>query len=162
MNKVAYPYLPETARISYVPPDDGYMLAAREIAQQKSLDKVMPTGAVVVRDSKIIGRGANGSDYHAENQCERVKRGIPTGQGYELCEGCSPKNHAELRATENAKANGYDPAGADLYLWGHWWCCESCWRAMIAVGIAKVYLMEGSEILFNKEAEGNIVGRQFA
>jgi len=91
-----------------------------------------------------------------------VKRGIPTGQQYELCEGCHPKNHSEPRAIADAKKNGHDTKGADLYLWGHWWACETCWQTMIAAGIKNFYLMEGSEKLFNKSHPKNIIGKQFA
>lgn len=49
----------------------------------------------------------------------------------------------------------------DLYLWGHWWFCEPCWNAMIEAGIRDVYLLENSEVLFNKAHPENIIGRQF-
>ena len=57
--------------------------------------------------------------------------------------------------------SGHNTKGADLYLWGHWWCCESCWNVMISAGIRNVYLLENSEILFNKANADNIVGHQF-
>lgn len=148
-------------QIGYVPADNQFIIAAKEFSKKNSLDKAMPTGSVVVKDGQIIGRGANGSNYHETHVCERVRLNIPTGQGYELCEGCHPKNHSEPRAIANAKAEGHDTHGAEIYLWGHWWCCEACWNAMIDAGITKVNLMQDSDILFNKEAEGNIVGRQF-
>ena len=154
-----YPYLPEERTILYVPADDAWMLLAREHALARSLDQAVKTGSVVVKDGVVIGRGANGSDYHKTNVCERVKRGIPTGQGYELCEGCHPKNHSEPRAIADALQNGHETGGADLYLWGHWWCCEPCWRAIIEGNIRHVYLMEGSERLFNREHPDNILGR---
>lgn len=157
-----YPYMPAEGRIDYVPADNEYIQAAKQFSRANSLDKVMPTGTVLVKDGKIIGYGANGSDYHDKYGCERVRRGIPTGQGYELCEGCHPKNHSEPRAIADAKARGNDTNGAEAYLWGHYWCCESCWNAMLAAGVKQVYLQENADILFNKEAPGNIVGKQFA
>lgn len=160
--QIAYPYLPEDGTISYVPADDEFMQTAKEVAREQSLDSTMPTGSVIVKNGKVVGRGANGSDYHKTHECERVRLGVPTGQGYELCEGCSPKNHSEPRAIADAKANGADTNGAELYLWGHWWCCEPCWNAMLSAGIKMVHLLERSEVLFNKEADGNVVGRQFA
>jgi deoxycytidylate deaminase len=101
------------------------------------------------------------SDYHELHGCERIRQGIPTGQGYELCEGCHPKNHSEPSAIADAVSRDEDTRGADLYLWGHWWFCESCWDAMIAAGIRNVYLLEHSEVLFNKAHPGNSIGRQF-
>lgn len=136
------------------------MAQARHYAQTHSKDEVMPTGAIIVGpDGGLVkGFGANGSDYHKSHGCERVRQHVPTGEGYELCEGCSPENHAEVRAIKSVKESAQ---GADLYLWGHWWCCKTCWNKMIEAGIKNVYLLEGSEILFNKEHPDNIVGRQF-
>jgi deoxycytidylate deaminase len=162
MHNIKYPYLPEGRTIEYVPADNQFIRCARFFARLQSLDRTMPGVAVVVRNYEILGIGANGSDYHSKHGCERVRRGCPTGQGYELCEGCHPKNHDEPRAIVNAGTLGNDPQGTDLYLWGHWWCCQWCWDAMIEAGINNVYLTEQSEVLFNKEHPDNIVGRQFS
>ena len=158
---IEYPYIPTGRVFIYVSADNPFMIEAKEYARTHSLDETVQTGAVIVKEGTVIGRGANGSDYHKEHGCERVKRGIPTGQSYELCEGCDPKNHAEPRAIADAKKNGYDTHGANLYLWGHWWACEPCWNAMIEAGIENVHLMEGSERLFNKKHSDTIIGRQF-
>lgn len=158
---ITYPFLPEGKEIHYVPSDNQYMREARLYAKEHSLDKTMPGAAVIVKDGVVIGRGANGSTYHENNVCERVVQNCPSGQGYELCEGCHPKNHSEPSAILNAKENGADPAGSDIYLWGHWWCCEPCWKTMIEHNINNVYLMEESDVLFCKEHPDNIVGRQF-
>jgi len=159
---VKYPFMHTKGKVGYVPADNKYMQAAKKVAREKSLDKVMPTGTVIVLNGEIIGRGANGSEYHDKFGCERVRLNIPTGQGYELCEGCHPKNHSEPTAIRDAHEAGHDTNDAEAYLWGHWWCCEPCWNAMIDNGIAKVYLMEDSEHLFNKLSPRNIVGKQFA
>lgn len=156
---IQYPYLPNDRTICYVPADNLFMVAARAHALEHSLDEAVKTGSVIVKETVVIGWGANGSEYHRTNICERVKRNIPTGQGYELCEGCHPKNHSEPRAIAAAQAAGHDPRGADLYLWGHWWCCEPCWQAIIRAGILDVYLLEGSERLFNKTHPENILGK---
>jgi deoxycytidylate deaminase len=145
---IQYPYMPEGKTIEYVPADNVFMQEAKAYAAAHSLDKNKPTASIIVKDGVVIGRGANGSDYHLTHECERVKRGIPTGQGYELCEGCHPKNHGEPKAVQDARDKGLDTNGADLYLWGHWWCCKPCWDAMIGAGIRQVYLLEGSETTF--------------
>ena len=159
--QIKYPYIPESRVILYVEEDNPYMKETKKYACEHSLDKVMPNGTVIVKNGEVIGRGTNGSSYHETHECERVKLNIPTGQDYELCEGCHPKNHSEPKAIQNAKENGEDTNGADLYLWGHWWCCEPCWNAMIKAGIENVYLLENSEVIFNKENPNNIVGKQF-
>jgi deoxycytidylate deaminase len=135
------------------------MRMAREFALANSLDESVKTGSVVVKGNMIVGQGANGSDYHKNNGCERVKRNMPTGTGYELCEGCHPMNHSEPRAIANAQERGFDLNGAELFLWGHWWTCEPCWSAIENAGITHVYLLEGSEKLFNKSHPDNILGR---
>ncbi len=162
--KIEYPFLPAGKIILYVPAANKYMKAAKDFAKNHSLDKFMPTGSVVVLDGKVIGRGSNGSDYHEKYGCERVKKGIPTGEGYELCEGCHPKNHSEPRAIEDALRNHsiQEMEKAELYLWGHWWACEPCWNSILSVGIKKVYLEEDSQNNYNKLHPHNLVGQQFA
>lgn len=160
-SKISYPYLPEERLIKYVPSHDTYMIVARILAQVNSLDKTMPGAAVVAKDRHIIGMGANGSEYHKTHQCQRVLLGCKSGEGYDLCEGCHPKNHSEAKAITSAKNQGFKTGGADLYLWGHWWCCKDCWDRMTEAEIMNVYLLENSEMLFNKEHPENIVGKQF-
>ncbi|TSC84609.1 MAG: hypothetical protein G01um101417_140 [Parcubacteria group bacterium Gr01-1014_17] len=146
---IQYPYLPEGRTVEYVSADNQFMRAAHEYALAHSLDDFQKTGSVVVKNGRIIGQGANGNRYHQEHGCERVRQRIPTGERYDLCEGCNPKNHSEPKALEDAISHGEDTRGADLYLYGHWWCCKPCWDAMLAAGIKNVYLLEGSEKLFN-------------
>ena len=136
------PYLPEGRTLKYVGEGNIFMQEAKDFALSHSLDSKHRTGAVVVRDGVIIGRGANGSGYHDENGCERKRKGVPTGERYDLCDGCSPKNHAEPSAIRDAVSHKFSTKDADLYLWGHWWCCKDCWDAMILAGIKDVYLME--------------------
>lgn len=150
---IKYPYLPRSRQIEYVRPSNAFMMKAKEEASTHSLDDNVKTGAVVVSGNMVIGLGANGSEYHSRHGCRRVELHIPTGQGYELCEGCHPKNHAEVSAINDAIAedNRDKLKDASIYLWGHWWCCKYCWDSMIEAGIKHVYLMEGSETVFNRE-----------
>jgi deoxycytidylate deaminase len=158
-----YPFIPKGRKINYVDESNKFIQAAKKFAQENSLDENMPTGSVVVFQNKVVGRGANGSDYHEKHGCERVRRGIPTGEGYELCEGCHPKNHSEPKAIKDAKKNNpdIDFGKSDLYLWGHWWACEPCWNAIDEVGIRNIHLVSDSHKHFNKQHPENIVGRQF-
>ncbi len=140
------PYLPKDREILYVSEEHPFLQAAKETAITQSQDPAHPTGAVLVKGDEIIGRGANGNDHHEKNGCERKRQNIPTGEGYDLCMGCAPTSHAEQSAICDAKAQGHDTNGADCYLYGHWWACESCWNAMIAAGIRNVYLCESVAI----------------
>jgi len=148
--KKELPYLPKSREILYVPSDNKFMLAAKKYAEENSQDSAFKTGAVIVSDGKIIGRGANGSDFHEKIGCVRKFFHAPTGKFYWLCPGCSPQNHAEQSAIKDALKNKSPQpplsrggvGGADLYLWGHWWCCQSCWEKMIEAGIRNVYLEE--------------------
>lgn len=162
MPDINYPYLPGGRTILYVPATHQCMVLARQIAQRQSLDKVMPTAALIIKNKVIIGSGVNGSNYHRKHQCQRIILGCKTGQGYEFCEGCHPNNHSERRAIQDTRSRGHDTKGADLYLWGHWWCCQPCWEAITNTEITNVFLVNNSEVLFNKEHPDNIVGRQFA
>jgi len=131
----------------YVGADNEFMMAAKEAAETLSSDRAHPTGAVIVHKGTIVSRGANGSDYHKKHGCRRKEQNIPTGEGYELCEGCSPRNHAEQSAISKMQQGCEND---DLYLWGHWWCCESCWNRMIAAEIQNVYLTEGAREKFER------------
>lgn len=170
MNKISYPYLPDGRDIKYVSESDQFMAEAKKACKELATDRQHPTGAVLVKEGKVIARAANQSALknekllalHKKGWCVRKILKIPSGQKYWLCLGCaSSKNHAETLVVRNAKKKGVDTKGADLYLWGHWWCCEPCWRAMIEGDIKDVYLLEGSEKFFNPKSPENIIGRQF-
>ncbi len=147
---IVYPYLPAGRTILFVPLDNPYMQEAKKIAEEESTCPWWPTGAVVVRDGVIIGRGSNTGTYRP--MCPRFEQGCKTGEGYELCHDiCMQTGHSEVSSINNAKKNGHDPAGADLYLFGHWWCCQGCWDHMIEHKIKNVFLIDNSHLLFTKD-----------
>lgn len=143
-----------------VPPENEYIGIARRHALSMSMDSLMPCGSVLVRNGDIVGRGANGSLHHEEHGCRRAELGCRSGEGYDLCEGCSPQNHSEATTLACARAWGHDARSCDLFLWGHYWCCDSCWTAMQRAGVRNVYLVQEAGQLFDKRRPGNIVGRQ--
>lgn len=154
-----YPYLPEGRTIEYVPVTDLFMKEAMDMRNNFSTDAYHPTGAVTVLDGAIIGKGANQSalksakliELHKKGWCVRKFLKIPSGQKYWLCPGCSScRHHAETRAVLDAVKKKGSARGADLYLYGHWWCCKPCWDAMIKAGIRNVYLADNAEELFKK------------
>jgi deoxycytidylate deaminase len=167
---INYPYLPEGRIILYVSENNVFMKASIEAARELSKDKLQSTGAVIVKDNQIVGRGANQvffkhpklQELHRKNFCLRKLLKVKSGTKYWLCPACSnSKTHAEAQAILDARRNRKDTSGADLYIWGHWWCCKPCWDAMIKAGVKNVYLLEGSEKLFNSQSLGNVLGKQF-
>jgi deoxycytidylate deaminase len=158
---IVYPYLPKGRTILYVPENNKYMVLAKEYAKKYRSNLAQPSAVVIVKNDEIIGIGSIGNNPAHIKGCVRVILNMPTGQGYELCEGCDPKFHSEPSAINDAKSKGNDTTDADLYMWGHWWCCEPCWNSMISAGIKNVYHLENSEVLFNKSNPDNIVGKQF-
>jgi deoxycytidylate deaminase len=155
--KPAYPYLPDGKEIMYVPADNPYMREAELCHRTLSTDLQHPTGAVVVLNNVIVGKGANQSALknasllrlHKKGWCIRRWFGVPSGKKYWLCPGCSSfRYHAEAQAVHDALSRTSSIAGGDLYLYGHWWCCKPCWDAMITSGIARVYLVENATELF--------------
>ena len=159
--QIKYPYLPEGREILYVPLSNKYMTMAMEYAKEYRSNLAQPSGVVIVKNDEVIGGGSIGNNPAHIKGCVRVTMNMTTGQGYDLCEGCDPKFHSEPTAIRDAHAKGNDTKGADLYMWGHWWCCKGCWDAIISAGINNVYDLEDSEILFNKENPKNILGHQF-
>lgn len=169
--KPKYPYLPEGREILFAPEENIFMQEAKRAARELSTDSLQPTGAVIVKDGEIIGRGANHTwagknktynRLHQKGLCTRKIFNVPSGKGYWACPGCvTNRNHAEASAVRDAKKNEEDTEGADLYLWGHWWCCQPCWESMMGAGIKQVFVHEESASLFQRGTEGNIIGKQF-
>jgi deoxycytidylate deaminase len=153
-----YPYLPEGRFFVYVPITDRLMAETKRLALIHSTDSKQPTGALIVKEGKILGFGANQSRLRSQWMkdlhnilCIRKIFHIKSGTKYYLCPGCASSNmHAEPRGIEDAKKSHADISGADLYHWGHWWCCKPCWDAMIAAGIKDVYLVEGATEQFKR------------
>lgn len=152
-----YPYLPEGRDIKYVPVTNIFMAEAMDARNTLSTEMNHPTGAVGVFDGKIISKEANKSkfrskkliDFHKNKFCIRKFFKIKTGTKYWMCPGCATHHqHSESRVSADLMKKGI--LGADLYLYGHWWCCKPCWDAMIKAGIKNVYLVDNAEELFKK------------
>ncbi len=143
-----FPYLPEGREILYVDSANKFMKEAAELLKSSGCVK-QPTAAVVVKNGKIIGRGANAGKKI--DVCPRAILKCPTGEGYELCKSvCEQEGHAEVMAINDALAKGEDLAGADMYLDGHWWVCKPCWDEIIRAGIKNVYLRSDSAELYKR------------
>lgn len=123
-----------------------YHSLAKEVANNETLDPQHPVGAVFEKDNQIIGKGANGSNYHSGHGCYRKDHGIPTGEQYELCEGCHPKHHAEAKAINDVIGCFGEEKGRELllgstvHLYGHWYCCRPCVELMEAYGVTNAVI----------------------
>lgn len=144
-----YPYKPENCEILYAPESNYFLQEAKREALEKSEDPKQLVGVVIVSGDKILARGANaGGQGGGPHDCERLKRGCQSGQGYEFCVKCQPQSHAEQLTVRRLKEAFVDrPLPTDLvaYMWGHWWACQGCWEKLQSVGIRTLYLSEEAE-----------------
>lgn len=151
--------------------DNEFIQAAKQAAIKYSLTSVFPIGIVAEKNGVIIAEAGNGNGYHEANletpghrkgcvrrflNDEREKQGLPKfkgGEGFEFCPGCHTDSHAEAnlikKATEEKKYENLKDA--NIYMYGHFWCCKSCWQKMLAAGIKNVYLPESADKFKNKE-----------
>ena len=149
-NEPVYPYLPKDKSFSFVPKTHPMMAAAEEAAYQHSGCSWWQTGAVVVKNNTILGRGANTGQW--QPLCPRYEKGCKTGEGYELCKTiCKQTGHAEIIAIQDALKKNHTIKNAQLYLFGHWWCCENCWTTILEHNIQTVYLVENAHQLFTRQ-----------
>jgi deoxycytidylate deaminase len=97
--------------------------------------KKQTTVAVIMKEQQFISIGFN--EINADiSECPR--KGMKTGEGYELCKSvCKQNNHAEVNACLNA---GEQAKGATLYLIGHTYCCDNCKKVMEEHGIVNVVI----------------------
>lgn len=95
--------------------------------------------AVIIKDDQVISWGTNEHD-----DCKRI--GYPTGEGYELCEGCQPHNHAEQKAIRNADES---VEGAYMFLMGHTYACDSCREVAKMAGIRDIVVVDEHNVEFN-------------
>lgn len=97
------------------------------------------TIAVVVKDGKFWV----GSNKCSNPQAHCPRDGMKTGEGYERCKNiCRQEHHAEVAACVEA---GENARGADLYLIGHYYCCDDCRRVMAEYGIKNVFIFNSRQ-----------------
>ena len=154
MEPVAYPYMAPGRTFLFVSSTHPLMAEAVNTRGTHAGDPLFPVGAILVRDDRVIARAGNGFNRGSgeSHLCPRILQGCKSGEGYDLCHLHDTDGHAEPMAVAMAKQAGENTVGADCYLYGHWWCCEPCWKALIDAGIRNVYLPEDAHLLFSKEA----------
>lgn len=153
MSEIKYPYLPPGRSMRFVSIDDEFMAEAKRAREECSGDPLYPVGCVLVKDGKILVRAGNGYNRGAGgvHVCPRIVLECPSGTGYDLCHLHDSPGHAETMLIAAAKEQGIETQDADVYLCGHWWCCEPCWNVMIEAGVRDVYLLENAHGEFDRD-----------
>lgn len=76
-----------------------------------------------------------GERIEGTNACANPQAVCPRlpGEGYEKCTTiCQQQGHAEVQAV---RAAGEKARGAKAFLFGHYYCCESCASTLRAAGV---------------------------
>ena len=145
-----YPYLPKEKKILFVSESNLFMKKAKSMLEGVKKDFPFAgfvTASVIAKDNVIVSKKTN-RDVHL-SFCPRRVFDSPSGKDYELCpRHCHPDNHSEARAIKGA---GEFAKGADLYMYGHWWCCKPCWDKMIKASINNVFLVENAAQTFYQD-----------
>ncbi|MBE0476180.1 MAG: cytidine/deoxycytidylate deaminase family protein [Coriobacteriia bacterium] len=115
---------------------DEYFMAIADQVAGRSTCLRRRTGAVLVREKRILATGYNGPPTglaHCEEVgCLRERRGVLSGRNHELCRGI----HAEQNAVIQAARHGIPIAGATTYSTHR--PCVLCAKMLINAGIAAV------------------------
>ncbi|MFZ5391755.1 MAG: hypothetical protein ACOZAR_00995 [Patescibacteria group bacterium] len=142
-------------KIEFVKLDNQYIQLAKKISQEKSGCSYWNTGAVITGFDKngserIISKGAN-EGKKCVIPCPRFERSCASGTGYKLCKDiCYQDSHAEVNACNHLPQNHLNKySNIKLYLFGHYWCCQSCWQKMIQSEIYHVLLPENAQKIFS-------------
>ncbi len=164
-------YFQDQRFYKYTESDDEFMDTAKQSAIDYSLTSVFPIGIIAEKDGAIIIKAGNGNGYHEKNLStpnhrkgcvrrylndEREREGLgkfKSGEGFELCPGCHTDSHAEANLIKKAVEIGKysDLNGANIYMYGHFWCCRDCWKKMIDANIKSVFLPKFANNFRDKE-----------
>ena len=116
--------------------DQKYMLKAFEVSKFSNCVKGN-VGAVIVKNSEILGEGNNsvpiGCEPCTKENCIRKVLQIKSGQRQELCKGV----HAEQNAILNALLQKKDIKGSTIYVTKS--PCMICSKLLINVGVKRVF-----------------------
>lgn len=162
------PRFPDGVKVHEVKEDHFHMAKAKEIARLSN-EQQQPVGVVIVHKEEILVSAHNNNPLTSlrliklhKKFCVRHFLGIPTGKHYWLCPGCASKdNHAEHKAVTHLLKQGIKDIEVDVYMWGHWACCDQCRSSLSKIKVENIYLLENNEKLFNPKFPENIIGRQF-
>lgn len=123
----------------YRPDWDDYFMAMTKMVAVRSTCNSRKTGALLVKDRRVIASGYNGalagmphcSDV-SNQYCRRRQLEVSNAQKYYFC----VSNHAEANAIAQAARFGHSVLGATLY------CtlapCLICFKLLVAAGINRI------------------------
>ena len=115
--------------------DEYFMSIAEQVAGRSTCIR-RNTGAVVVKDRRILSTGYNGTPSglrHCEAVgCIRDQRNIASGAHHELCRGI----HAEQNAVIQAAKHGTSIDGASVYTTHQ--PCVLCAKILVNAGIVEI------------------------
>lgn len=135
-----------------------YFLMLAKLVSARSTCNSRKTGAVIVRNNRILATGYNGAVHGAPhctdrgpNFCLRRSIGAHDGDKYNYC----LSSHAEVNAIDQAARFGISLENASLY------CtlepCNWCFKQLIQAGIREIYYEEAYE---SKNREFDLYWRQ--
>ncbi len=128
--------------------DDRFFKAAQKLAETRSTCLKIQTGAVVVKNGKVVGKGFNLCSPEGFNHGQKIKEckrmNLPSGVGYELCKPL----HAEVAAVVDAGPKR--SKGATLYLSGHYYPCWNCEGQARLAGIVEIKVRDKEALIFYK------------
>jgi dCMP deaminase len=138
--------------------DEYFMSIAEQVAGRSTCLR-RHTGAVLVKDKRILATGYNGTPTglaHCEQVgCLREQRGIASGEKHELCRGI----HAEQNAVIQAARHGTAIDGASVYSTHQ--PCVLCAKILINAGVTDIIFRDPYPDPLSEEllAEAGIVPR---
>lgn len=140
---------------------DEYFMEMARLASKRSTCLRRQTGAVLVKDNRVIATGYNGAPkglpHCSEVGCVREELKVPSGQRHELCRGL----HAEQNAIIQAAVFGVSTKGAILYTTT--FPCSICAKMIINAEIEEVVYDDEYEDELSKKmlSEAQVKLRRF-
>jgi dCMP deaminase len=131
--------------------DEYFMSIARQVAGRSTCLR-RATGAVLVKDKRILSTGYNGVPSGLEL---REQRGIASGSHHELCRGI----HAEQNAVIQAARHGIAIDGSTVYCTHQ--PCVLCAKILLNAGVVGIVYREPYPDPLSEEllAEAGLVPR---
>lgn len=139
---------------------DEYFMSIAEQVSGRSTCLRRRTGAVLVKEKRILATGYNGVPAglaHCEAVgCIREQREIPSGSHHELCRGI----HAEQNAVIQAARHGIPIEGSSVYCTHQ--PCVLCAKILLNAGVVDIVFRDAYPDSLSEEilAEAGVVPRQ--